>query len=233
MERLATILAVSLLASAIVLWAAQTVHADPSSQPIGITFTISDAATGLLTDVEGVAGGQVTMRVKAQGAIDMAGFDCTLKFDNTVVTIPSGGVDLRLPAEWIAFANPINVEGVVKIAAVRNGLIPGSDILDIVDVTFDLTPGSPGQLTTLIFQRCFASDFSVPLNDIPLTPVGGTITIQSGPVNIGGLTSFLVDGSGPSAGGIAALTGATVAVFVVLAAGGWYIRRRWLGKGTA
>ena len=47
---------------------------------------------------------------------------------------------------------------------------------------------------------------------------------------VGGMTDFLVDSSGSSAGSIAALAGGAAGAFVILGAGGWYARRRWLGR---
>ena len=46
--------------------------------------------------------------------------------------------------------------------------------------------------------------------------------------SVGGTTSFITDGSGPS-GSIALLAGGVAAV-VAIVAGGWYTRRRWLGS---
>ena len=47
---------------------------------------------------------------------------------------------------------------------------------------------------------------------------------------IGGSTSFLTGGSGTSVGGIATLAGSVAAALAILAASGWYARRRWHGR---
>ncbi|MEK6901234.1 MAG: LamG-like jellyroll fold domain-containing protein [Nanoarchaeota archaeon] len=50
------------------------------------------------------------------------------------------------------------------------------------------------------------------------------------PIGVGGTASFLLDDSGPTLSGIVAFAGGLAGAFVVLGIGGWYARRRWLGK---
>ena len=49
-------------------------------------------------------------------------------------------------------------------------------------------------------------------------------------VSVGGTTSFLSGGSGTSASAIAATLGTSALAVAILVGGGWYTRRRWLGK---
>jgi len=55
---------------------------------------------------------------------------------------------------------------------------------------------------------------------------------QNPPASVGGTASFVVDGDGASAGGIATFAGAGAGAgaFAILAASGWYVRRRWIGR---
>ncbi len=52
-------------------------------------------------------------------------------------------------------------------------------------------------------------------------------TIRFEPISVGGTASFLVDGSDSFGGSIAILAGIAASLFAILAAGGWYGRRRW------
>ena len=108
----ATTLLLALLAA---LTANITVQAAPPTQAAGITFSITDPATGL-SDAEGEAGTDLSMLVSTQGTDNMQGLQFALRYDPEVVTVASV-VSGQVPQNFLFMANQ-SVPGVVKIALV-------------------------------------------------------------------------------------------------------------------
>jgi hypothetical protein len=183
MKKSIALLAALLVAMTIAGGSTYTLHAAPLAEHGGIHLSIADSTTGL-PDAEGPPGGQVTMRVAATGTQNMAGLTFRIEYDETVVTVPDGGVTASedLPDGALFVSNVNNTDGFVSIALVgfsQTGTIfPAS--MDIADIVFDLNPSGAGQSTPLTFtnEDAFDGNLGNP-QPIPVESADGSITIQN------------------------------------------------------
>ena len=137
--------------------------------------------------------------------------------------------------EGLQTDNVKNVEISCETTERQDGRI-GVEVLVDGELTDQKKPGTaafsfdpPEQVFLLVVEICATSQAEGILcpSDVEMSLVIFPDLGQP----VGGLTLFLVDGSGSSAGGVrAVLTGGAAGAFGILGVGGWYARRRWLRK---